>query len=170
MYKFRRVFSIPNRRSSQQHAYYSWENRNFEEFMLHIFSSLEPYYAPRSKIILAELDDVNEVVFITVGSIKIGFEINKQEYYRVQIPEGFYFGAFQCFFNKRMTFIHKAGDRPIQGFFVRKQKWKGLCEEFPDLMLELKKKAVKKFGNTTQFMEAEKEKVIEHFYRRADFR
>lgn len=138
--------------------------------MLKIFESLEPYFSPANKIILHELDDVNEVVFITNGSIKIGFEINKKKQFKLNIPTGFYFGAFQCFFNKRMVFIHKAGNTDITGYFVRKNNWKYLAEEFPEMMFELKKKCVKKFSNTCKVMNEEKDKVIKHFERRADFR
>jgi hypothetical protein len=46
--------------------------------MMAILEALEPRKYLSQELISAELDEVNEILFIEKGEYKIGYEINKQ--------------------------------------------------------------------------------------------
>lgn len=45
--------------------------------MIKVLQNLEPVHYAKSKLLFAELDDVNEVIFVEHGFYDIGYEINK---------------------------------------------------------------------------------------------
>jgi len=49
--------------------------------MVAIITRLEPRFERKSNILATELEEFNEVTFITHGKIAIGYEINGQKVY-----------------------------------------------------------------------------------------
>jgi hypothetical protein len=45
--------------------------------MIKIMTYLEPRIEKAGSVLFEELDEINEVIFIMMGTIEIGFEINK---------------------------------------------------------------------------------------------
>jgi hypothetical protein len=52
-------------------------------------------------ILVNELDENLEVVFIDKGQIMVGYEINKQKRYCLRYEDKCIIGAFGCTFNQR---------------------------------------------------------------------
>ena len=86
---------------------------------------------------------MNQIIFVMDGNYKVGFEVNKNEYYKLKITRasrGTVIGAFECFFDKRSVICYKTtNERDLTGYFIRKHNWKSLENDFSDFMLTIKK-------------------------------
>ena len=69
--------------------------------MILILRSLEPQCWKPRELLYSELDEVSEILFIEVGEIDIGYEVNKVENFRVRLGNNTVIGAFNICFNKR---------------------------------------------------------------------
>ena len=73
-----------------------------------------------------ELDDMNEVLFINQGSkIGMGYELNRQSRFPLEVSGCTIIGAFEVSFNRRSQFVYKANTN-ITGYFMRKSQWTDL--------------------------------------------
>lgn len=116
------------------------------------------------------MDDVNEVTFIEKGLYDIGYEINKQEIFKIRMPNRSVLGTFEVCFDKRMLFIFKTYSE-CKGFFIRKLNFQKLEQEFSEFYQSIKMKALFHYVfKIRRPMLAFKEKDIEFFNRRADFK
>ena len=69
--------------------------------MIRILKSLEPRIFSANQDIYKELDEVNEILFIESGEYDIGYEVNKQERFKMRLGGRSVIGAFNICFNKR---------------------------------------------------------------------
>jgi hypothetical protein len=53
--------------------------------MVSLLQKLYPFFLNEKNIFLNELEDVQEVLFINIGKIDIGYEINKRIYFKLRI-------------------------------------------------------------------------------------
>lgn len=96
-----------------------------------------------SKIHL-ELDDVNEIIFVTQGLYDIGYEINKTERYAVRMKENTQIGGFECSYDKRSHYIYRAFTE-LNTFFIRKKDWRAFYDSHPGFYRDIRKKFLFKF-------------------------
>jgi len=127
-----------NTKARFKYTFYTWENSNYESFMLNVFRVLEPYHSHKGEKILNELSDVNMLIFVNEGKYKLGFEVNKVEYFVLKQGVGTVIGGYECFFDMRSTYIYQT-TQSITGFFVRKSKWQALEDGFVEFMKEIQK-------------------------------
>ena len=85
--------------------------------------SLEIRDIEANEYILEELDEVQEIVFVQQGRYNIGYEINKQEKFRLQFGARTIIGGFNLNFDKRSFFIYRA-HTAIKAMSIRKSNWK----------------------------------------------
>lgn len=57
--------------------YYTWEDQEYRQFMMHLLTHLEPRKELAGCVLLEELEEVNEVIFFEKGTIEIGYDLNK---------------------------------------------------------------------------------------------
>ena len=57
--------------------FYTWDDTEYRDFMLYILLNLEPIRYEKNTLLVNELDEFNEIKFITKGQVIIGYEINK---------------------------------------------------------------------------------------------
>jgi hypothetical protein len=105
--------------------------------MIAILQRLEPIRYGAKQIIFNELDDVNEVVFIETGLYDIGYEVNKQMVLKMRQINKTVIGAFEVSFDKRVLFIYRTFQE-CKGYIIRKQLWRELESEHPDLYQSVK--------------------------------
>ena len=63
-----------------------------------ILRNLEPRFAEEDSILFNELDEVDEVIFISKGQIDIGFNINREPKYIVRLFDRSMPGVYHCTF------------------------------------------------------------------------
>ena len=90
--------------------------------MISIITKLEPRFEKRKTILANELEEFNEITFITTGGIACGFDINGKKIYSIQKHDKCVVGAYEVSYKKRSAFIYTA-ITPIHGFFVRRNNW-----------------------------------------------
>lgn len=75
--------------------------------MIDMLQTLEPRREDKNFILLHELDEVAEVIFIMNGIYDIGFEINRCPHMVLRFKNSNVIGAYGVTFNKRAIFIYK---------------------------------------------------------------
>jgi len=139
--------------------------------MQELLSILEPRQEFENVIIYNELDEVNEVIFFNKGSVDIGFEINRFKKFVIRLSKDIIVGAFNISFNKRTKFIYLAKTY-CNGYSIRRSNWKNLIDdEDHKIIAGHLKNSVRKYyeKNILNIMKQEKEKVIQKWYKRADY-
>ena len=89
--------------------------------MKEIMNSLEIRIYERNEVIVEEMDESLEVLFVEVGLYDIGFEINNRQFYEVRFGMSTNIGGFQICFNKRHSFIYRAKTQ-LRCLAIRKNK------------------------------------------------
>ena len=108
--------------------FYTWKDQPYREFMQMVLTMLEPRFEPKHQIIVGELDEFSELIFVSKGTIVIGYEINKLKNYCIQYVNKCVIGAFEVTFNQRSSFIYTALTN-IHGYSIRKKNWVTICNE-----------------------------------------
>lgn len=65
--------------------YFTFDHDNYSEFMIQLMNSLEYREFYKNQIIVHELEECDEMLFIEHGRYKIGYEINKKSFFRKQL-------------------------------------------------------------------------------------
>ena len=111
----------------QSRSFYTWQDMPYRDFMMQVLRALEPRFYKKHTIIIDELDEMLEVVFIQKGDTLIGYQVNKQKRYCIKYTDKCVIGAFGCTFNQRAAFIY-ACYNDNSGYSIRKEKWKEMIE------------------------------------------
>jgi len=86
--------------------FYTWVDQPYRDFMLTMLTYLEPRFEKKKTIIVDELDEVNELIFVYQGTVAIGYEINKQKRFSFRYIDRCVIGAFGLTFNQRASYIY----------------------------------------------------------------
>ena len=79
--------------------YYDMTNPVYRAFMIEVVQNLEPYHQPKGVLLVNELDEVGEILFVQQGSIGVGYEINRMKRIVLQFTNRYVIGAFYATFN-----------------------------------------------------------------------
>jgi hypothetical protein len=115
----------------------NWKDQTFRNFMSELLTKLEPWFEKKHTILVDEVAELNEITFVSKGSIVIGYEINKQKKYCIKFKNNCVVGAFECTFNRRSSFIYTCLTE-CKGFFIRKNQWHSLIEDHEEVTNKLK--------------------------------
>lgn len=73
---------------------------SYRNFMIDVFFELHPLQFVADQVIISELEEVDEMVFITRGSFKIGYKLNYKSYFKLQGGPGSSIGGFELAFDR----------------------------------------------------------------------
>lgn len=80
------------------YPFFDWNDLMYCNFMLEMFKRLEPRFFQPKEILLGELEESQEMIFVTEGKYDIGYELNKVLKLRMTFGERTIIGAFNmCF-------------------------------------------------------------------------
>jgi hypothetical protein len=90
---FKKFFDFPKENINKDDAvrvridysFYTWNDVQYQNFMIDILKSLEPRIFSQREVIYVELDEVNEILFIEQGEYDIGYEVNKTEKFKLRL-------------------------------------------------------------------------------------
>ena len=71
-------------RMRKQHVVLTWEDQYFRELMISILINLEPFFHDKRKVLLGELEECNQIMFIAKGKVLVGYELNNEKRYCVR--------------------------------------------------------------------------------------
>ena len=107
--------------------------------MINILNALEFRSFKPDEVIYNEMDESLEILFVYQGKYDVGYEINKKAFYRRQFGPSTIIGGFEICYGRRFNFIYKA-HTPLQCLAIRKMHYFRICEEFPQLHIQMKLK------------------------------
>ena len=108
-FKFKRDwFTFKNFETKNKNAFYYWHNDIYSSFMIDFFKYLEPYQYHPGDVINGELSDVNRILFVMSGELRIGYTVNHVEYLNILRKAGSTVGAYECTFNRRSVWVYRA--------------------------------------------------------------
>ena len=81
--------------------FYDYNNDLYCSFMIKLMIYLEPRQFNANEMIYEELEDANEILFVTKGRYDIGYVMNRTVKYRLQITDRTCIGGFNMVFNRR---------------------------------------------------------------------
>ena len=93
LYLFRAYFTIPRDESDlnttgtegKKSKNYSWGDTQYASFMMSIMQNLEPRKYNQGDIILHDLDEVDEVIYVCSGEYGVGYQLNNHQYLSIKI-------------------------------------------------------------------------------------
>jgi hypothetical protein len=83
--------------------------------------------------------------------------------------KGAYIGLFECSFDKRSIYNYKAATN-LSGYYIKKEDWKQLMIDHPKFMDEINLKAVNKFMQCHEYLNAKKQEIVRGYDIRADYK
>lgn len=106
--------------------------------MVKILLNLEPLQIASETIILEELDECRQVIFLENSEFMVGYSINKVPIYKVT-QMNVDIGSYSVTFNVRSHFIFKTINQS-KGYFIRKGNWIKIMddEQFKQLVKLIK--------------------------------
>ena len=124
--------------SMYSRKYYTWHDYQYRDFMVQILTSLEPFREKKNIHLIQELEECNIISFVLKGTILIGFDVNHQLKYCIKQQDKSVIGAYESTFDQRaaLTYTTKT---PINGFFIRKPKWREAIEENENVGITMRK-------------------------------
>lgn len=84
-----------------EYPYYTFEDKDYSDFITSIFSILEVRRIPAQFLIQEELEEVADVIFVEKGTYLMGFQINKKDYYKRKFKDGSIINAFNVLYQCR---------------------------------------------------------------------
>ena len=83
-------------------AFYNWDDLNYANFIIDFLKILEPRQIGPKETIADELYEVNEILFLEQGQVNVGYEVNRQERFRIRLEAAnSVIGAFEMLFRRR---------------------------------------------------------------------
>lgn len=80
MYLFKLYFcisrddsSIPYKKEARKSKFYTWADSQYASFMMKVMQNLEPRKFYKDELILFDLEEVDEVLFVCSGSYGVGY-------------------------------------------------------------------------------------------------
>jgi len=104
--------------------------------MLNLLTHLECRYEPRNSILMDGMTEAQEVIFVTKGSVDLGYRYGDKIDYILRYTDSVIIGAYSCTFNACHPMFFKS-QTVCQGYSIRKREWKSLLVEFSDLQAQL---------------------------------
>jgi hypothetical protein len=137
--------------------------------MTAIFRSLEDRIYPKNKVVINELQSCEEVLFVHEGTYDIGFEVNRQKYYKLNFGKSTVIGGHQICFRQRYLFIYKSSSN-LKCYSIRLKVWNEIMQKYPGFYMSIRSKFVQHFvTNIFRPMMKQKKMVIDLFDLRKDF-
>jgi CRP-like cAMP-binding protein len=99
--------------------------------------NLEPRFEPAGTTILEELQEINEIIFISKGRVAVGFEINKKKEFALTFHDKVVIGAYNCTFKKRANYCFHCLTF-CEGYSLRKANWLDSLEAFPEIAISIR--------------------------------
>ena len=115
---------------------YTWDDTQYQSFMVKILQKLEPRFYQAKEFILEEREEVNEQIYVTSGAYSIGFQERNQKYFHVKLEKKTIIGGYENLFGYESEFYFKALGF-LEGYGLRKSNLKPIMDKFPDFKKQI---------------------------------
>jgi len=144
---------------------YEWTDRHYCSFMIRFLSCLEPRQYQKDEIILRDLEEVEEILFVIKGEYAIGYTVNNIEHFALKLHERTVIGDMSIMFGRRSEFMYKAlSYLDIQA--IRKQEYFDIVEKYHEYGMRIKAKTFNRYKDLIRRPVLEHKKATyEHIFR-----
>lgn len=105
--RFTKLFDLP-KNDQVKHSYYKFSHEEYSSFMIDLFKKLEPRMIKSNQIVIDEMEQVDEIIFVESGSFMVGYNLQGGERkFKGYFPMGNTIGAFYCAFRLNSEFVFK---------------------------------------------------------------
>lgn len=108
--------------------------------MIKLLQALEPRSFKKADIIYRDLEEVEEVIFVTRGEFAIGYTINNQEYLALKMRERNVIGDMSILFRRRSEFLYRSLSH-IDCQAIRKHAFYEILDKYKEFGMKLKAKS-----------------------------
>lgn len=108
--------------------------------MIKLLQNLEPRQFHKGEVILRDLEEVNEIMFIMKGEFAVGYTVNNQEYLALKMKERNVIGDISIMFRRRSEFLYRALSN-INCQAIRKHRFYEILDRYKDFGMRLKARA-----------------------------
>lgn len=123
--------------------------------MMNVMQNLEPRKYQKNDLILYDLEEVDEVIFVCSGQYGVGYLLNNQQYLSVKIGQKSVIGDHSVMFHKRSEFLYKAlSDMDCYG--LRKNKFYQIFDKYKEFSVKMRAKISESYQNNIR------KNVLEH--------
>jgi len=137
IYLFRTHFKVLKEDTgNSKRQLYTWEDTQYQQFMIKTLQRLEPRFYHAKEYILEEGEEVNEQIYVTNGSYSIGFQERNQKYFHVKLQQKTIIGGYENIFGYESEFYFKALTF-LEGYGLRKSNMKPIMDKFPDFQRQI---------------------------------
>ena len=97
--------------------------------MVFFLKKLEPrQFTNVEEMIQEQFEEVHEVLFITSGTVLVGYRLFKESYWAKLLKNRAIIGAFPCMINKVSEFLYKPMEL-VQGFAIKKENFRDVLRD-----------------------------------------
>ena len=105
--------------------------------MMDVLKNLEPRFEPAGSILFEELDEINEIFYVSKGQVDIGYELNKAKKFVIRYTDKTVIGGYNCTFSKKAIFVYKCRTE-CEGYTIRKLPWLEILETYEEIAVFVK--------------------------------
>lgn len=130
LYKFKDLFQIEiTLPSSTQKQLLLPTDYKWRQFMVKFLQTLEPrLFTNLDELIQDQYQEVYEVLFVTSGSVLVGYRLFRETFWAKLLQRRAIIGAFPCMTNKVSEFMYKPVE-VIHGFAIKKENFNGILQD-----------------------------------------
>lgn len=133
--------------------------------MIRFLSVLEPRQYQKDEIILRDLEEVEEILFVIKGEYAIGYTVNNIEHFALKLHERTVIGDMSIMFRRRSEFMYKALSY-IDCQAIRKQQYYDIVEKYHEYGMKIKAKTFNRYKDLIRRPVLEhKRATYEHIFR-----
>ena len=138
LYKYKSYFTPPKIKNKKQHVGKNQQHKimadmnndyKHREFLVEFVKRLEPrFYTQNGDMIQDQYEEIFEVVFITKGSVGVGYRLFNEIFYGMKIVMMHdkkiisVINDYSCLYNKCSEFLYKPIDH-VEGLAMRKENF-----------------------------------------------
>jgi hypothetical protein len=111
-----------------------------------VLIGLEDRTYQKGQELIEELQECYEVRFVQEGTFDVGFEVNREKYYKLRFGKSTIIGGYQICFRSRYLFTYRASSL-LKTYSLRLKVWLNILEKYPFFMKSIKEKFINHYVN-----------------------
>lgn len=128
------------------HKFFGWRDKRYCSFMINLLRLLEPRQFQAEEIIYRDLEEVDEILFVTKGEYTIGYSVNNQEKEKqaLKMHDRTVIGDISLMFRRRSEFFYRAFTT-LHCQAIRKHNYYEIMEKYNEYNMKIKVKAFNRY-------------------------
>ena len=105
------------------------DDSRYKKFIVQVCHNLEPRIYKNNKVIQEQFHEVYEMLFITEGSVRVGYRLFNETHYGKMLEKKAVVNDYSCAFDKCSEFLYTAFSAQVKGYAIRKNSFLALTKQ-----------------------------------------